>query len=167
MTLKRGSGKGWLPTGLLPLGLSLSLATISCMILGKNLHVTKPQFSSVNNDHSACIGLTRAMHMKQTSEPRHHRWLAVVRKLQKVGSRQSMIFKLLYRLTRNTSEFWGYFPEKSPNLSLKTSVPGAAQPATSLHKRQALLDSGDRKEEDPYFSAKCSQSSGTLNKSVQ
>lgn len=50
---------------------------------------------------------------------------------------------------------------------MKTSVPGAAQPATSLHKCQALLDSRDRKEEDPYSSAKCSQSSGTLNKSVQ
>ena len=52
VTLKRGGGKAWLPTGLLPLGLSLNLATLSCMILGKNLHVTKRQFSSVNKDHS-------------------------------------------------------------------------------------------------------------------
>ena len=52
MTLKRAGGKAWLPTSLLSLGLSLNLATISCMISGKNLHVTKPQFSSVNSDQS-------------------------------------------------------------------------------------------------------------------
>ena len=38
------------------------------------------------------IGLTGTMRMKQTSEPRYHCCLAAVWNLQKVSSRQSVIF---------------------------------------------------------------------------